>query len=72
MAYRSKPAASGMRSLLPGITAMVPVELLVGEHAPREPLDIGIFWDREEPSALVMTNPWGALAMEYFKGRFRK
>lgn len=61
-----------MGSLLTGITAVVPVELLVGEHAPGEPLDMGIFRDREKPSALVMTNPWGALAMEYFRGRFSK
>lgn len=72
MAYGSNPAASGMGSLLPGITAVVPVKLLMGERAPRDPLDTEIFWDREEPSALVMTNLWGALAMEYFKGRFSK
>lgn len=72
MAYESNHAASGMGSLLPGIAAMVPVKLLVGECAIRDPLDMGVFWDREEHSALVMTNLRGVLAMEYFKGRFSK
>lgn len=43
-----------------------------GRTCSKTPLDREILWDREEPSALVMTNPWGALAMEYYTGRFGK